>query len=107
MHKYPQGAIQTEDDLLFHLLGKPLYHVYGLGKQSYLTEMMNVRNLHTVSGGIRLFDFDENRLGYTSSCYLGDCNIGSHHNDHYIFRQRKYAENYLEYAKHNTQCAYI
>ena len=108
-HKYPFGAIESEQPLLMGLLGQTLYGVHGLGSSSWLTVMENVRNLHTVEfkymgGSARFFEYTDVTHGDpwdTTSC-LGDFNIDAHHNDHYLFHQREDAEAYLAWAKENT-----
>lgn len=102
MHNYPKGALTCEEDLLFHLLGQPLYLVHGLGESSFLTEMVNVRNLYTYNEKSRIFEYDNEVHGYSSEHHLADCNIGAHHNDHYLFRHKEDALNYLAYAKKHT-----
>lgn len=105
-HRYPFGAIESEKPILFGLLGKTLYGVHGLGSASFMTEMKNVRNLHTNGSGFREIEYDVdssyNSDTFKSSGCLGDLNIGHHHNDHYLFHDRADAEAYLEYALHNT-----
>lgn len=109
-HKYPFGAIESEEPLLLGLLGQTLYGVHGLGSSSYLTVMSNVRNLHTSvfsdgSPGFRRIEYTdvthENDPWDNTSC-LGDLNIGEHHNQHYLFHQREDAEAYLAWALENT-----
>jgi len=106
-HKYPFGAIESEEPLLLGLLGQTLYGVHGLGPSSYLSEMRNVRNLHTVEfeymgGSARFFEWTYPDEDLNSSSALGDLNIGSHHNHHYLFHNREDAEAYLAWAKENT-----
>lgn len=106
-HKYPFGAIEDEKAILLNLLGKTLYGVHGLGKSSFLTEMRNVRNLHTVDfkligGSARFFDW-EYHDGLKTNSSLGDFNIGAHHNRHYLFHNREDAEAYLAWARENTE----
>lgn len=108
-HEYPTGAIRNEDELIFGMLGRTLYGVHGLGRQSFLTVMVNVRNLHTTPGGfskegfrkIEYTDCSSDESWDTDTC-LGDFNIGNHHNNHYLFHFRKDAEAYLAKAKENT-----
>lgn len=109
-HKYPFGAIESEEPILLGLLGQTLYSVHGLGSSSWLTVMNNVRNLHTSvfsdgSTGFRVLEYtDATREGDhwdTSTC-LGDLNIGAHHNHHYLFHCREDAEAYLAWALANT-----
>lgn len=107
-HKYPHGAIEDETGLLFGMLGRTLYGIHGLGKQSFLTVMENVRNLHTTPSNygdgflkIEYTDSSGNESWESSAC-LGDFNIGHHHNHHYLFHFREDAEAYLEWAKVNT-----
>lgn len=102
MHDYPKGAITNEKDLFFHLLGQPLYHVHGLGESSYLTEMVEVRNLHTNEYGSRIVEYYNAVHQYSTTCHLADCNIGAHHNQHYLFRHRQDADAYLQFAKEHT-----
>lgn len=108
-HKYPFGAIESEQPLLLGLLGQTLYGVHGLGSSSWLTVMGNCRNLHTsvFSDGSTGFRRIEYTVGdrddpWDSGCCLGDFNIGQHHNDHYLFHNREDAEAYLAWAKENT-----
>lgn len=100
--KTPKGAITSEKELLFALLGQPLYLVHGLGASSYMDELHNVSNLHSIDK-YRVFDYVNIEYGYTTQCFLGDCNIGSHHNDHYLFRNKEDACEYLRYAKIYTK----
>lgn len=104
MHKYPSGAIEDEKTLLLGLLGKTLYGVHGLGSRSFLAVMTNIRNLNTKSGYrcIEYTDATNPNDTYETSCCLGDFNIGSHHNNHYIFHTREAADAYLVWAKVNT-----
>lgn len=102
MHDYPKGALTCEEDLLFHLLGQTLYLVHGLGESSYLTEMIEVRNLHTSKYGARIMEYYNATHRYSSTCHLADCNIGAHYNQHYFFRNRQDAEDYLQVAKKHT-----
>ena len=106
-HTYPPGAIEDEKTLMWALLGQTLYSVHGLGKQSWITEMLNVRNLHTNDSDFREIEFDEVShylpvIALSSSSCLGDLNIGGHHNDHYLFSKREDAEAYLAWAKIHT-----
>lgn len=105
-HKYPFGAIKSEEPIILGLLGQTLYRVYGLGSSSSLTVMENVRNLHTSkAAGFRVLEYtDATRADspWDSSCFLGDINIGAHHNHHYLFHDRADAEAYLAWAKENT-----
>lgn len=106
-HKYPFGAIESEEPLLLGLLGQTLYGVHGLGPSSFLSEMRNVRNLHTVkfehsSYSARFFDWTYPDEDLNSSSALGDLNIGAHHNHHYLFHNREDAEAYLAWARENT-----
>ena len=103
-HKYPFGAIESEEPILLGLLGQTLYGVHGLGSSSFLTVMENVRNLHTNSSGFRKIEYTvgDRDSHWDSSCCLGDFNILHHHNDHYLFHNREDAEAYLLWAKENT-----
>ena len=109
-HKYPFGAIESEEPILLGLLGQTLYGVHGLGSNSFLSEMSNVRELKTVElqytgGSIRKMSYtDTTRSGdpWDTECCLGDFNIGAHHNCHYLFHNREDAEAYLLWAKENT-----
>jgi len=105
-HNYPFGAIESEKPILFGLLGKTLYGVHGLGSASFMTEMKNVRNLHTNDSGFREIEYDVDSSysseTFKSSGCLGDLNIGAHHNDHYLFHDLADAEVYLAWAKVNT-----
>ena len=107
VHKYPFGAIESEEPILLGLLGQTLYGVHGLGSSSYLTVMSNVRNLHTNGSGFRAIEYDVHSsysmgAAHKSSSCLGDFNIGHHHNDHYLFHNRADAEAYLAWARENT-----
>lgn len=102
-HKYPFGAIESEKPILMGLLGQTLYGVHGLGSSSFLTEMRNVRNLHsTKNSGFRAIEWTYSDEDLDSRSCLGDFNIGAHHNHHYLFHNREDAEAYLAYAKENT-----
>ena len=106
-HKYPYGAIESEKPLLFGLMGQTLYAVHGLGTKSYIHEMQNVRNLHTIADGSRVIDY-EYQSTYVGGIrethlHLTDFNIGEHYNDHYIFHTREDADAYLSWAKKNTR----
>jgi hypothetical protein len=101
MNNVPKGAITTDKELLFAFLGQTLYLVHGLGPNSFLTEMANVHNLHNIDR-FRAFDYTDKDGKYETQCFLGDCNIDAHHNDHYLFSKREDAEAYLEYAKKHT-----
>lgn len=101
VYEYPLGAIETEVQIL---PGQTLYGVHGLGSSSFLTVMENVRNLHTNSLGYRKIEYTvgDRDDPWDSECCLGDFNILHHHNQHYLFHNRKDAEAYLAYAKENT-----
>ena len=106
-HKYPFGAIESEKPLVMGLLGQTLYGVHGLGSSSWLTEMRNVRNLHTTESlfgheGFRAVEWTYHDEDLDSHSCLGDFNIGAHHNHHYLFHDRRDAEAYLAWAKENT-----
>lgn len=108
-HKYPFGAIESEEPILLGLLGQTLYGVHGLGSSSWLTVMQNVRNLHTSvfsdgSTGFRRIEYTDVTHGdpWDNTSCLGDFNIDAHHNDHYLFHQREDAEAYLAWARENT-----
>lgn len=110
VHKYPFGAIESEEPILLGLLGQTLYGVHGLGSSSFLTVMSNVRDLSTVElsytgGTIRKMaytDVTRENDSWDTDCCLGDFNIGHHHNDHYLFHNRADAEAYLAWARENT-----
>lgn len=105
MHKYPFGAIESEEPLLLGLLGQTLYGVHGLGSSSWLTVMENVRNLHsTEMSGFRAIEYTDVTRDerWDTSCCLGDFNIDAHHNHHYLFHTREDAEAYLAYALEHT-----
>lgn len=105
-HNYPTGAVEDEKMLMMSLLGQNLYGVHALGENSFLTVMNNVRNLHncpfTAYRVIEYTDITRPRDPWESSCCLGDFNIGSHHNKHYLFRTLADAEAYLQWARNNT-----
>ena len=106
-HEYPCGAIQSESSLLFGLLGQTLYAVLGLGTRSYIHEMQNVRNLHTIYNESRVIEYDY-QSDYSGAIratelHLSDFNIGAHYNDHYIFHTREDADAYLSWAKKTTR----
>jgi hypothetical protein len=105
-HKYPFGAIESEQPLLMGLLGQTLYGVHGLGSSSFLTVMQNCRNLHTSvfsdgSPGFRRIEYTYDDA-WDTGCCLGDFNIDAHHNQHYLFHNREDAEAYLAWALANT-----
>jgi len=106
-HQYPYGAIESEKPLLFGLMGQTLYAVHGLGKQSSMHEMQNVRNLHTIANGSRVIHYDyQSTYGgdiLETYLHLTDFNIGAHYNDHYIFHTLEDADAYLSWAKKNTR----
>lgn len=110
VHKYPFGAIESEEPILLGLLGQTLYGVHGLGSRSFLTVMSNVCELETIElshslGSVRKMAYtDVTRDGdpWDNDCCLGDFNIGAHHNNHYLFHDRADAEAYLAHAKEHT-----
>lgn len=110
VHKYPFGAIESEEPIVLGLLGQTLYGVHGLGSSSFLTVMSNVRNLETIKlsytgGTIRKMaytDVTRENDPWDTDCCLGDFNIGAHHNHHYLFHNREDAEAYLLWARENT-----
>lgn len=100
----PKGAITNIKDLMFAFLGQTIYHVHGLGKDSYIITMEDVHDLHYEGDKkYRCFDYYNVEYDFKSQCFLGDCNIDAHHNHHYLFRHREDAEAYLEYAKTHTR----
>ena len=104
----PKGAITDVKELTFAFLGQTIYQVHGLGKDSYLITMEDVHNLHCEGGQekFRCFDFYNVEYDFKSQCFLGDCNIDAHHNQHYLFRHKEDARAYLEYAKIHTRSVY-
>ena len=70
--------------------------------------MDNVRNLHTIksdySEGFRAVEYTDttSKDPWDTRLCLGDYNIGTHHNRHYLFHLREDAEAYLKWAKVNT-----
>lgn len=102
MKDIPKGAITSEKELLFAFLGKTLYCVHGLGTDSFVTTMVEIRNLHSNSSGQRIFEYTDLHYGYDTECFLGDCNIGAHHNHHYLFSNEDDANAYLFYARKHT-----
>lgn len=106
-HKYPYGAIESEKPLIFGLMGQTLYAVHGLGTKSYIHEMQNVRNLHTLSNGSRVIRYDYKSTYYgtimETELHLTDFNIGEHYNDHYFFHTLEDADAYLSWAKKYTR----
>lgn len=112
-HQYPKGAIQTEAAFREILAAvwpysedKPsvtVFYVHGLGSQSWTTEYVIDRNAEIRENHVGLFvetNAFNNRESRSFS--LGDCNIGAHHNHHYLFADADDAAAYLEYAKANT-----
>jgi hypothetical protein len=104
VHNYPQGALQSEDEIN-KFVGGTLYSVHGLGEHSFLTEMKNVSEIRTEDvWGFRIISYiaitgDSEYQDY--SC-LGDLNIDKHYNSQYLFSDKAAAEVYLEWAKENT-----
>ena len=104
MSEVPKGAITDVKELMFAFLGQTIYLVHGLGSNSFITTMDNVRNLHYEGEQkYRCFEYYHTEHDYNSQCFLGDCNIDAHHNNHYLFRHKEDAEAYLEYAKSYTR----
>lgn len=98
---YPIGAVSTENDLLMMMLAGEVYKVYALGKSSVIRHYTKLRDLRKDSDGARVFTFSEQLSTYgefSENCYLGDCNIGAHYNNHYLFRRIEDAQAYLEYV---------
>lgn len=97
VHFYPQGAIQTVEQL-FAAYDQQAFKVYGLGVHSFLQEVTVPAMIY--NGGIDCW-FGGDRFG--DRIASGDLNIGKHHNEHYLFLNRADAEAYLAYAKTQPQ----
>jgi len=105
--EYPAGAVQTIEEALKLQIGQDAYIVHGLGRQSFLSHYKIIKpEFHSLSFPQRWAIFfkaryaDEKKL--TTSFSLGDCNIGAHHNHHFLFLELELAEAYLAHAKVNT-----
>jgi hypothetical protein len=111
-HQYPKGAIESEAAVREILAAvwpysedEPtvtVYYVHGLGSSSYTTEYVLGRNSQIKENNIGVFIQLDWLKEYSRDFALADCNIGSHHNHHYLFANAEDAEAYLEYAKVNT-----
>jgi hypothetical protein len=102
MHFYPQGAMQSETEVIA-AVGTTIYMVHGLGSSSSL-------NKETIkSGQMRVLETDWGARyvladsKYEDKIFLGDRNIGKHHNDHYLFASEADATAYLEWALTHTE----
>lgn len=97
---YPKGAIQSVEEFQSFVGGK-LYTVLGLGKGSFINEISDIKNIITDDIGTRFDCIKYDDIpGYE---YLGDYNIGKHHNHHFIFTNEEDAKTYLKYAKEYTR----
>ena len=100
-HFYPEGALQSELEVLQNA-GNTLYFVHGLGSSSFMIEEKVVAGQRNISyAGDAQIVYKEGLLS-NNRIFLGDCNIGKHHNHHYLFVSKELAEKYLAWAKTNT-----
>jgi hypothetical protein len=101
MHFYPQGAIQTHQELNT-AAGCTVFYVTGLGSSSFMEEL----TIHPKAVVERSkYDIDTIAcVSPNSRSYFcpGDANIVKHHNKHYVFWNKADADAYLEYAKTHT-----
>lgn len=95
-HFYPQGAIQTVEEANRYV-GHTLYAIRGLGSSSWMEEELPTGYAYSSTSNSHIMP--DKGMGI----FLGDRNIGCHHNQHYLFHNKPDAEAYLAYAKTQTR----
>lgn len=98
-HIYPEGALASFEDVLMHL-NKDVFEVgddFHSAKRVTLLGVIERVDFEAISAGFKLRTRVYSKLhgSYLSWEFLGDHNIGKHHNKTYWFKTSDYANAYL------------